>query len=264
MLDGQITAEDLRAAVSCGITHLELFIRPDSQGLVSDAEFRRVAEMVEEAGMRVWSVHAPFGGEVDLSHPDELLRRESMGQIRRACEVASMLGANCVVVHAGMSEGDEAEQELRRRQSLRSLNCLLKRTCQLELQLAVEYLPANKERLCNDSAEIREMFSLCDGMPRVCLDVNHANLREDLIEATRALGDLIVTVHLSDKDGEQELHLMPGGGVIDWKEFMDVLDEIGYDGPLIYEAVGGETVAERMEMTATSAREVLGWEAPDE
>jgi D-psicose/D-tagatose/L-ribulose 3-epimerase len=185
-----------------------------------------------------------------------------VAQIQRACEVAGMVEANCVVVHAGHDGSDEAEGELRRRQSLRSLNCLLKRTCQLGVQLAVEYLPSNKERLCNCSGEIREILCLCDGRPGVCLDTNHANLCEDLAEVTRELGDLICTLHISDNDGERELHAMPGEGVIDWSEFMTSLDEIGYDGPLVYETTGGETVAERMEMTVRSARDVLGWEGP--
>ncbi|MGI5819643.1 MAG: sugar phosphate isomerase/epimerase family protein [Armatimonadota bacterium] len=265
MLDGSITVDGLREAASRGITHLEIFIPADGQTRDRPSEFDAdaLAEVIGEAGMEVWSVHAPFGGGVDLSHPDELVRRDSVGQIRAACEVASALGANCVVAHAGLSTGDANEREIRRRQSLRSINCLLKCTCRLEVCLAMEYLPANKPRLCNDSAQISEMLDLCDGRPGVCLDTNHANLRESLAAATRALAERIVTLHISDNDGEQERHMMPGEGVIDWREFMDVLDEIGYEGPLVYEAVGGETLAERMEMTVTSARDVLGWEGPD-
>ncbi len=263
MLGEQITAVGLSEAAKRGITHLELLIPADGETCPICSEFKRIGDLVAEAEMQVWSVHAPFGGGVDLSAPDELARRESVGQIRRAYEVASALGANYVVVHAGVTTGDEDEQQIRLRQSLRSLNCLLKRACQLGVELVVEYLPANKPRLCNDSTQIRQILSLCDGIPGVCLDTNHANLREDLADATRALADWIVTVHLSDNDGEREMHMMPGEGVIDWSEFMDVLDEIDYEGPLVYEAVGGETVAERMEMTVASAREVLGWEGAD-
>lgn len=263
MLGDRITEGDLHEAASRGITHLELFIPADGDSCIAGIEFQRIGDLVADVGMQVWSVHAPFGGRVDLSHPDELHRREAMSQVRRACEVASALGANCVVVHAGMTGDGEEEQETRRRQSLRSLNCLLKRTCQLDLRLAVEYLPSNKERLCNGSAEICDLFRFCDGLPGVCLDTNHANLREDLAEATRALADWIVTLHISDNDGERELHAMPGEGVIDWREFMNVLDEIGYEGPLVYEALSGDSVEERMEMTVTSAREFLGWEGPN-
>ena len=264
MIGPEITSSGLNEAAARGITYLELFIPPDGESCPAESEFERVGEFVDEVGMQVWSVHAPFGGGIDLANPDEHVRRESNAQIHRACEVAGMLEANCVVVHAGIAAGDEAEMQLRRRQSLRSLNCLLKHTCRLDVRLAVEYLPGNKECLCNGTAEICEAFRYCDGLPAVCLDTNHANLCEDLADATRTLADWIVTLHISDNDGEQELHQMPGEGVINWSEFMDVLDEIGYDGPLVYEAAGGETVAERMEMTVRSAREMLGWEGPDE
>jgi sugar phosphate isomerase/epimerase len=260
MLGDEITADALNEAITRGITHLELLIPPDGETCPTFGEFSHIADLVRGAGMRFWSVHAPFGGGVDLSEPDELARREAMCQVRRACEVANLLGAKCVVVHAGLRTGDAEEQEQRRRQSLRSLNCLLKCTCQLGVHLAVEYLPANKERLCNNSAEICDLLGLCDGTPGVCLDTNHVNLGEALPDATRTLAEWLVTLHLSDNDGEREMHIMPGEGVIDWKEFMHVLDEIGYHGPLVYEIAGGETVAERMEMTVCSAREVLGWE----
>jgi sugar phosphate isomerase/epimerase len=263
MLGGEINASDLAKAAECGVTHLELLIPPDQDTCATGAEFARIADLTADAGMTVWSVHAPFAGGVDLSAPDEMARRDSVAQIQRACKVADRLGANYLVTHAGLTTGDEEEQDLRRRQSLRSLNSLLKLACRLGVRVAVEYLPANKPRLCNDSAEICDFLDLCDGTPGVCLDTNHANLREGLADVTRALADRICTLHLSDNDGEQERHQMPGTGVIDWREFMAVLDEIDYDGPLIYEARGGETVAERMEMTVRSAREELNWEGPD-
>ncbi len=258
MLGTPIDANDLARAGDLGITHLEVFVAPDGSG--QDAsDF----EMIGEDALSVWSVHAPFGGDVDLSAPDECTRRRSVRQVLDACKVASDLEANYVVVHAGLSTGDEEEQSLRRTQSMRSLNELLERTCALPVRLAIEYLPANKPRLCNDSAEICEVLSLCDGSPGVCLDTNHANLRADLVDETRNLAEHICTLHLSDNHGQEEMHLMPGEGVIDWESFIGVLDEIDYTGPLMYEALGGESVSERLEMAVTSAAEIFGWEQPD-
>jgi len=264
MLGEQLTAEALREAAARGITHLELFVPPDGCACATEVEFLRIAAMIEEAGMTAWAVHAPFGEGIDLSAPDELVRREALGQVLRACKVAGLLGANCAVVHAGLATGDDQERQARRRQSLRSLNCLLKSTIRLGTRLAVEYLPGNKPRLCNNSAEILDIFGFCDGTPGVCLDTNHVNLREDLAEATRTLADRIVTLHLSDNDGEREMHQMPGEGVIDWTEFMAVLDEIGYNGPLLYETAPGDSLERCLDETVRSAREVLGWEGPDD
>ncbi|HUS80922.1 MAG TPA: sugar phosphate isomerase/epimerase, partial [Armatimonadota bacterium] len=168
------------------------------------------------------------------------------------------------VIHAGLSLGDEDEIATRRRQSIRSINELCKLSSQRGLGLAVEYLATNGRGLGITSGDLLDLLRVVDGTPGVCLDTNHANLGEPVGEAVRALGSRITTVHISDNDGVRERHLMPGEGGIHWPEFMRLLDEIGYGGPLMYEAtVSGETVAERLDLTVQTAREILGWEPPD-
>jgi len=56
-----------------------------------------------------------------------------------------------------------------------------------------------------------------------------------------------LTLHLSDYDGIDEKHWMPGEGVIDWQAFMLALQEIDYTGPFNYEAKPhGDTPAEKI------------------
>jgi len=45
-----------------------------------------------------------------------------------------------------------------------------------------------------------------------------------------------LTLHVSDYDGIEEKHWLPGLGVIDWLEFLNALREAGYQGAFIYEA----------------------------
>ncbi|MGD9498766.1 MAG: sugar phosphate isomerase/epimerase family protein [Armatimonadota bacterium] len=263
MLSQQLTPENLCATAQVGVQVVEVYTPLGCELHADDACVERTAAALSEAGLKVWSVHAPFGGTTDLSDPDELHRRESVGAVARAVEIAGMFGARLVVVHAGLTAENPDECELRRRQSLRSINCLLKRTAQLGVWLAVEYLPANKPRLCNDSAAILDFVRFCDGCLAVCLDTNHANLREPLADAIRTLGSRIQTVHISDNDGVQERHWLPGDGVIDWGEFISLLDLIDYTGPLMMEAIEDRPVPELMARTAARAREHLGWEPPD-
>lgn len=69
----------------------------------------------------------------------------------------------------------------------------------------------------------------------VCLDVNHSNLGENPVEALGRYGARILTTHISDNDGIQERHWMPGRGVIAWKEWGEAMLAHGYAGPIIYE-----------------------------
>lgn len=51
----------------------------------------------------------------------------------------------------------------------------------------------------------------------VCFDTNHL-LLESHADFIGALGDRIATIHLSDYDGRDERHWLPGRGVIDWPD----------------------------------------------
>jgi sugar phosphate isomerase/epimerase len=68
-----------------------------------------------------------------------------------------------------------------------------------------------------------------------CLDVNHANLRENPADTVRWLGHRLLTLHISDNDGVDERHWMPGRGVINWLEFLGALEDSAYSGTLVYE-----------------------------
>ena len=71
---------------------------------------------------------------------------------------------------------------------------------------------------------------------------------QDLARAVRQLGDRLITLHLSDYDGIDEKHELPGQGVLDWKSFMQALRDINYGGPFNYECkIEGETVAARIQ-----------------
>ena len=45
----------------------------------------------------------------------------------------------------------------------------------------------------------------------------------------------IYTIHLSDYDFVNERHRLPGDGINNWKEITDILENIDYKGPIMYE-----------------------------
>ena len=68
-----------------------------------------------------------------------------------------------------------------------------------------------------------------------------------LPNAVRTLGGRLTTLHLSDYDGVDEKHWLPGRGVIGWPSFIAALRDIGYTGPFNYECqTEGETAGEKI------------------
>ena len=102
------------------------------------------------------------------------------------------------------------------------------------MRAALELLP----RLCmgNTAADLTAMF---DGFPPVfgaCLDVNHLmGQYRELPAVIDKLGTRLITLHISDYDGVDERHWMPGTGVIGWPGVIAALRDIGYHGPFNYE-----------------------------
>ena len=47
----------------------------------------------------------------------------------------------------------------------------------------------------------------------------------------------LITLHISDNDGIDERHWMPGQGVIVWQQWAQILVTMGYAFPFIYELV---------------------------
>ncbi|MCD6361698.1 MAG: sugar phosphate isomerase/epimerase [Armatimonadetes bacterium] len=260
LLEKEFEPKLLGEVAARGITHLELFVSPGISYFDRDEAVHALVAEAGRHGLTFWSIHAPFGPATDLSNPEELARRAAVQAVVRALEIGVMTGAELVVIHAGLALGDEEEVRFRRRQSIRSINELCKLSSQRGLGLAVEYLATNGRGLGISSADLLDLFSVVDGTPGVCMDTNHANLGEPLNDAMRALGERIQTLHISDNDGIVERHLMPGEGTIDWSGFTRILDDIGYAGPLMYEASNsGDGVPERLDLVVSSAREQLGW-----
>ena len=79
---------------------------------------------------------------------------------------------------------------------------------------------------------------LAAGVP-ICFDVNH--LLGDTHEAfLNALAPHIATTHLSDYDGIDERHWLPGEGIVPWKDIFVGLMQNGYRGPFLFELKQGE------------------------
>ena len=99
----------------------------------------------------------------------------------------------------------------------------------------MEFLPRTCPGNCVD-----ELFDFLDGISGdvagVCLDVNHANLGQDILANIGRLGERIISLHISDNDAIDERHWLPGQGALDWPAIVVALRGCGYRGPFLYES----------------------------
>lgn len=120
------------------------------------------------------------------------------------------------------------------RQFRKSVEQLHEKARELGFVLTLEtapYKPQVNERY-PDSAEIADFVrSFASPNLLVTVDINHSNLKEDLLQVAINCRGLIGNVHISDNMGKNEDHLPPGEGTINIRGALLALIKCGYAGP---------------------------------
>jgi len=204
-----------------------------------------------------WSLHSAFGGWRDISSPDEETRRKALESLRSDFALAKELGCQVVVVHPSVEPilaEDRAGHIVQARASLAEVAEMAREN---GVRAGVEPLP----RTCLGNTA-SEMALLLEGAPAehvgVCLDVNHANVGQDLAAFIQQFGRRIISLHISDNDGVDEKHWLPGEGVIDWPAVINALRTVGYEGPWMCEvSLGDFSLAERLQQLADNQRQLF-------
>jgi sugar phosphate isomerase/epimerase len=71
----------------------------------------------------------------------------------------------------------------------------------------------------------------------LALDTGHAHISATVASETLSAGTRLLTTHVHDNNGQQDVHLPPGLGTIDWGEWVASLDAIDYRGPILLECI---------------------------
>jgi len=246
----EVTPEAIHAVAHSEVATLELFaplFRNDRPAAI--AAFNG---LFASYPVRPMTIHSTFGVEHDLSSLDSATHARALDAVRDGLELAVALGAPMVVIHASSEPIPAVERDARREQTLAVLSEVTDEYRAAGVRGALELLP--RTCLCNTLGELTWFLDQLDpaagspGVYGVCLDVNHAMDRyATLPDMVRTLGPRLFTTHLSDYDGVDEKHWLPGRGIIDWKGLTRALADIDYQGPFNYEcASDGQTPAERV------------------
>lgn len=245
------TAEKLKYAKSVGVTYVEAsgmgtFLDANRKFRLSDEEIIKkltaAKKAADEAGIKVWSVHMPFGQNIDLSILNEADRQDVVAKHIKLVNFLKILEPEIILFHPSYYLGLN-ERDMRKSQLIKSSIALdeavrgIKATMVLENMLGPELMASNgKERpLMRTVEETVEIFARLPRSIYSAIDMNHIKNPEKLI---RAMGSRMKTVHIADGTGAAENHFFPcsGEGKNNWNAILAALDEVGYTGPFMYES----------------------------
>ncbi|MEQ8768411.1 MAG: sugar phosphate isomerase/epimerase family protein [Planctomycetota bacterium] len=232
------TIERIAAA---GFDSIELWGMRPHLDYGEESVLREIVRAVRDTGLRVESWHAPFysdfeslyaGKRLSLVADAEKERRIAVDEIRRSIDGLTHFGGGIAVIHPGRT--NESDSPRKREWLLDGLRKVAAHVVDSPIRLAIENLLSDfstPDVLC-EVVDILARDSIDIG---ICLDVGHANVTGHLGDKIRMLGHRLITTHLSDNLGDNDSHLVPGEGTIDWPDVLSAISLTGYDGRLVLE-----------------------------
>lgn len=222
-----------------------------------------LAEWLDDTRLSLQSFHAPIAAAFangtwregfSLAAADEARRKRAVEETRTVLEVATVVPYRTLVLHAGVPAPHGHAADNSRASLVRSLEDLAPAAERVGVRLALEVIP---NTLSAPAALVKLLESELEAPGLgICMDVGHARLMGDVVDAIETCTGHLIATHLHDNRGRNDDHLVPGQGVIDWEAAVLAFQKVGYDGVWMFElAVNAEhrPVLER----AVKARERL-------
>lgn len=202
--------------------------------IVSEAEHAvqriesQMKELLETTHMRL-SVHAPYS-DINLAAFDPRARKHSVETLSEIIGICGRLGIGPITVHPGVIGPIQRYD----RDKVRALTRAGLETLALEAQdcgvkVALENMPDMKACICKTADEMENML---EGLEMgMCFDIGHANTMKQIPDLLK-LQKRFLNMHVHDNLGQNDQHLQPGKGNIDF----GVLKGLNYRGNHVIEA----------------------------
>ncbi len=239
---GGVTKEGLEEIKEAGIEYIEVTMNPFWRDKPENEVYIKAYEalkLIEDSGLKVWSVHLPFSNQLDVSVLNPAKRNANVDVMTEMIKLAGIFKPTCLILHPGADTiKDESTREERLKCSRNSIGKLAITAKEINTILCIEVLP----RTC-PGRTAQEIDYLTRDIPnvKVCFDTNHLLLgtHDEFFEV---VGDRIGSIHVSDYDKVDEKHWLPfhEKGVIDWKAFYKNLKKSGYKGVFMFEVKKSE------------------------
>jgi sugar phosphate isomerase/epimerase len=227
-----------------------------------------LAEALQDTGLRLHAVHAPIAdaveggawtGPLSIASGDEKERTRAVDAVRRTLAVAQHTPFGLLVLHLGVPDAQHpSATDNRADAARRSLEQIQSAAEPLGVRLALEVMP----NALSSAGAIVDLLESDLELPGagLCLDVGHAFLMGDLLDAVEIASGHILTTHLHDNRGRADEHLVPFEGRIHWDAACMAMQKVGYEGTLVFELAGaGDTRAalERAQRARARLEQIL-------
>jgi sugar phosphate isomerase/epimerase len=196
-----------------------------------DIPKHEVAARVRDAGLLLENIHAPYENSNNLWSEDRTVRDAAVRNRIGWVEDCAKYDVPIMVMHITCG----VDQPEPNNYGLDSIARILETAEALGVTVAIE----NTRRVDYLETVMREITSPNLGF---CYDTSHDwATSETPTTLLRQWSHRLVNVHLSDNDGLEDRHWLPGEGIVDWMDVCDILSGLSFPGHLMLEVVPTET-----------------------
>jgi sugar phosphate isomerase/epimerase len=230
-----VTVDLLESVRKAGFEQFELFCNRPHLDFHNRSLMRSIARWFEESALPAPSLHLPFMENtgpkqriwISVLEPERRYREAAMDEIKRSLEFADHLPLAYVVMHLG-NPGETFtpvafEYAYAAVSQIRALS---------GVEVMIENIP-NEISTIERIEEFKRVSQVVD--LGICYDTGHGHL-----QGIRSGFESIRTTHVHDNNGEKDDHLWPFEGTLDWPALVEKLVLANYQGPLVFEARGGD------------------------
>jgi L-ribulose-5-phosphate 3-epimerase len=229
--------DQLRMVKESGFSHVSLGARVEHSDYLKTAGQKVIRAMVENHGLAVCSVHAPFGEGIDISSPQRDIADHTVETFHKCIEAAQYLSARVVIFHpTAYLKSDHID--LRKKTIVKNVEKLLDQIGKTGVTVAVEN---DSHERANDILSF-SLDEIDDNRYGFCYDSSHDNLVTRPLVLLRKYGNRLFTTHVSDNRGEKDDHMLPYEGTYDWNGFCEIFSRTGFRGVFLLEVETRESV----------------------
>ena len=225
--------EIVPAIRDAGAAGIEVGTPPQHFDPAQEGQVAALAFALQTAGLEAVSIHAPFGGSLDLAEPVASHREAAIDAVMTAVRAIRRLGGQRAVVHPSDLVRHEHDAAARLHDSARSLRQLAGR-CRAEGATLVVESPL-PHLIGGHPDEFAWLINQMDADVGVCLDTGHTALGRHWHRFIEVAGQRLTHVHANDNWGHTDDHLPPGDGQLNWPDIARTLRDADFSGWLMLE-----------------------------
>jgi len=223
-----------------GIPLVEIFCARQHLDYRDKAQISELGHWFRDAQLKLHSLHSPMYTDdvwgrsgpnsiITITEPVKSKRLDMVDEIKRALEIAETVPFRYLIQHLGVAWEEYDERKIDYAFSaLEEINLFAR-------QRGVEVLLENTPNELAGAERLLMFLNVTHLNVNVCFDVGHAHMRGSVENEYRLLKPRIRSTHVHDNNGNDDSHLFPGKGTVDWARAMDLLRSADGQYPLLLE-----------------------------